>query len=93
MYRFEQLQEILAIVHTENIVNWTHLKNTPSWINIDLVDYLNIQEPANTSFSFLTESIHDISKFDISLKNKNRKLIRFAKANKKYLTLTLLLMK
>ena len=63
-------EDILAIIHTENIVNWTHLKNTSSWINIDLVDYLNVQEPANTSFSFLMESVHDTSKFDISLKKK-----------------------
>ena len=59
------------------------MKIISTWINIDLVDYLNIQEPANTSFSFLTESIHDISKFDISLKNQNRELIRFGKGEQK----------
>ena len=57
--------------------------NAFNWINIDLVDYLNIQEQANTSFSFLTESIHDISKFDISLENKYRELIRFSKGKQK----------
>ena len=76
-------EDILAIIHTGNVVSLAHLKNTSSWINIDLVDYLNIQEPANTSFSFLTESIHDISKFDISLKNKNRELIRFSEGEQK----------
>ena len=59
------------------------MKIISTWINIDLVDYLNIQEPANTSFSFLTESIHDISKFDISLKNKIRELIRFGEGKQK----------
>ena len=59
------------------------MKIISTWINIDLVDYLNIQEPANTSLSFLTESIHDISKFDISLKNKYRELIRFSKGKQK----------
>ena len=76
-------EDILATIHTENIVNWAHLKNTSSWINIDLADYLNIQEPANTSFIFLTESIHNISKFDMSLKNKNRELIRFGESEQK----------
>ena len=76
-------EDIMAIIHTENIVNWAHLKNTPNWINTDLVDFLNIQEPASTSFNFLTGSIHDISKFDISLKNKNRELIRFGKGEQK----------
>ena len=61
------------------------MRNTPSWINIDLVDYLNVQEPANASFSFLTESIHDISKFDISLKNKNREHIRLGEGKQKIL--------
>ena len=34
------IEDLLAITHTENIVIWAHLKNTSSWINIDLVDYL-----------------------------------------------------
>ena len=50
-------EDISAIIHTENIVNWAHLKITSSCINIDLMVYLKIQESANTSFSFLTESI------------------------------------
>ena len=56
---------VLGMIHTENINNWEQLKETWSWINIDLVDYLNTQEASNLSFSFLTESIYDISKFDI----------------------------
>ena len=76
-------EDILAIIYTENIVNWEHLKNISSWIDIDPVDYLNIQEPSNTSFSFLTESIHNISKFDISLKNKSREFIRFGEGEQK----------
>ena len=59
------------------------MKNISSWIDIDPVDYLNIQEPSNTSFSFLTESIHNISKFDISLKNKSREFIRFGEGEQK----------
>ena len=47
------------------------------------MDYLNVQEPANTSLSFLTESCHDISKFDISLKNKSRELKRFGEDEQK----------
>ena len=50
-------EDILVIIHTENIVNWAHLKNASSWINIGLMDDINIQEPANTLFCFLTESI------------------------------------
>ena len=55
-------EDILAVIHAENIENRTHLENTSSWINIELVDYLNVQEPANTSFSILKESIHDTVK-------------------------------
>ena len=60
---------VLGVIHTENINNWEQLKETSSQINIDLVDYLNMQKASNLSFSFLTESIYDISKVDIYLKN------------------------
>ena len=65
-------ENILAIIHTENVANWEQLRNTSSWINIDLVDYLEVQEASNISFSFITESVHDISKFDICIKNSKR---------------------
>ena len=65
-------ENILAIIHTENVANWEQLRNTSSWININLVDYLEVQEASNISFSFITESVHDISKFDIYLKNSKR---------------------
>ena len=74
-------ENILAIIHTENVANWEQLRNTSSWINIDLVDYLEVQEASNISFSFITESVHDISKFDIYLKNSKREHIKF-KENK-----------
>ena len=51
---------VLGIIHTENIPNWNQLKSTSSWVNIDLTDNNEVQEAGNTSFSFLTESIHDI---------------------------------
>ena len=76
-------EDILAIILTENIENWAHLKNTSSWINTDLVNYLDVQEPGNTSFGFFTQSIHDISKFDISLKTKNKELKRFGECEQK----------
>ena len=60
-----------AVIHTENVANWELLKNTCSWININFVNYLEVQE-ALKSFSFITESVHDISKFDIYLKNSKR---------------------
>ena len=50
-------EDILVIIHTENIENWAHLKNTSSWKNDGLMDHINIQELANTLLSFLTESI------------------------------------
>ena len=31
------IEHILAIIHTKNIVNWAHWKNTSDWINTDLV--------------------------------------------------------
>ena len=76
-------EDILAIILTENIENWAHLKNTSNWINTDLVNYIDVQEPGNTSFSFFTESIYDISKFDISLKAKNREFKRFGECEQK----------
>ena len=72
-------QNILAIIHTENVANWEQLKHISSWINIDLVDYLEVQEASNILFSFIIESIHDISKFDIYLNNSKRVRIKFKK--------------
>ena len=48
---------VIRVIHTENINKWEQLKVTSSWIHIDLVDYLNAQEPSNLPFSFLTESM------------------------------------
>ena len=74
---------VLGVIHTENINNWEQLKETSRWINIDLVDYLNAQEASNLSFSLLTESIYDISKFDIYLKNRKNEDIIFEKGEEK----------
>ena len=70
-------ENILAIIHTENVANWEQFKNTSSWINIDLVNCLEVQEALKILFSFITESIHDISKFDIYFKNSKRENIKF----------------
>ena len=78
-------ENILAIIRTENVANWEQLKNTSSWINIDLVDYLEVQEASNISFIFITESIHDISKFDIYLKNSKREHVKFEENEEKIL--------
>ena len=68
-------KNILAIIHTENVAHWEQLKNTSSWIYIDLVNYVEVQEASNISFSFIIESIRNISKFDIYLKNSKREHI------------------
>ena len=34
---------VFGAIHTENINNGEQLKETKSWINIDLADYLNVQ--------------------------------------------------
>ena len=65
-------ENIFAIIYTENIANREPLKNISSWINMNLVDYLKVQEAWNIFFSFITESVHGISKFDIYLKNIKR---------------------
>ena len=50
-------EDILTIIHTENIVNWKHLKNTSSWININLMDYLNVHSAFSRSqFTKFTSS-------------------------------------
>ena len=76
-------ENILAIIHTENVANWEQFKNTSSWINIDLVNCLEVQEASSISFSFVTESIHDISKFDIYFKNSKREHIKIKENEKK----------
>ena len=74
---------ILGIIHTENIENWEQLSTTSSWVNIDLLDYKEVNGAANTAFSFLTESVYDLAKFNIVLTNSKRKPIRFAYTEKK----------
>ena len=76
-------EDILAIIHIENIPNWNQLKSTSSWVNIDLIDYLEIQSAGNISFNFITSSIYNISKFDITFKNRKGEAIIFVKEEKK----------
>ena len=78
-------ENILAILHTENIPSREQLISTFSWINIDLVRYLDTREATNLSFSFLTDSIQNISKFDIKLKIHKRELKKFKEGEKKIL--------
>ena len=78
-------ENILAILHTENIPSREQLRSTFSWINIDLVRYLDTREATNLSFSFLTDSIQNISKFDIKLKIHKRELKKFKEGEKKIL--------
>ena len=79
----EEEEEILKIIHVENIPNWDQLKPTSSWINIDLTHYFVIQTAGSISFSLLTETIHHIIKFDIELKNRKGELLNFDEQEKK----------
>ena len=79
----EEEEEILRIIHVENIPNWDQLKPTSSWINIDLTHYFAIQTAGSISFSLLTETIHHIIKFDIELKNRKGELLNFDEQEKK----------
>ena len=81
---------ILGIIHTENIENWEQLSKTSSWVNIDLIDYKEVNRTANTAFSFLTNSVYDLAKFDVVLINSKRELIQFTYTEKKYHKLILL---
>ena len=74
---------ILGIIHTENIESWEQLPTVSSWINIDLVDYKEVNSAANTAFSFFTESVYDLAKFGTVLINSKREPIRFAYMEKK----------
>ena len=76
-------KNILVIIHSENVANWEQLKNISSWVNIDLVDCIEVQEASNISLSFINESIHNISKFNIYLKNSKRKHIKFKENDEK----------
>ena len=62
-------------MHTENIPSWEQL--------IDLVNYLATRKATDLSFSFLTDSIHNISKFDIELKKHKREPIKFKDGEQK----------
>ena len=73
--------DMLGIIHTENIANWNQLKSTSSWVNIDLTDYSEIQ--GNISFSFMTESIHDITEFDVVFLNGRGEHIKFSEGEQK----------
>ena len=75
--------DVLGIIHTENIANWNQLKSTSSWVNIDLTDYSEIQGAGNISFSFITESIHDIAEFDVVFLNGRGEHIKFAEGEQK----------
>ena len=66
---------ILGIIHTENIPTWEQLSTTSIWIKI--VDYKEVNGAANTDFSFLTESVYNLDKFNIVLLNSKREPIRF----------------
>ena len=74
---------VLGVIHTETLNNREQLKETSSRINIDLVDYLHMQEASNLSFSFLTEFIYDTSKFDLYLKNGKNEDIIFEEGEEK----------
>ena len=69
---------VLGIIHTENTTNWNQLKSTSSWLNIDLTDYRKVHEAGNISFSFLTEFIHGIAKFDTIFLNWKGEQIKFS---------------
>ena len=74
---------ILDIIHTENIEKWEQLSATSSWVNIDLVDCKEVNGAANTAFSFITEPVYDLGKFDIVLISSKREPIRFAYTEEK----------
>ena len=50
-------EDILAIIHIENIPNWIQLKSTSSWVKTDLTDYLEIQSAGNISLNFITSCL------------------------------------
>ena len=60
------------------------MSTTSSWVNIDLVDCKEVNGATNTAFSFLTDSVYDLAKFDIVLINSKREPIRFAYSDKKF---------
>ena len=73
-----------GIIHLESIENWERLSSTSSWVNIHCTEYLDVQRASNMSFSFTRESIHDLTKFDVELRNRNRELLEFGSEEKKF---------
>ena len=78
-------ENILDIIHIENLLNQDQLKSTSIWVNIDLADYLEIQGAGSILFNFITSSIYDIKRFDITFKNGKAEAIIFSEKEKKIL--------
>ena len=75
--------DVLGIIHTENIANWNQLKFTSSWVNFDLTDFSKIQGAGNISFSFITESIHNITEFNVVSLNMRGEHVKFSEGEQK----------
>ena len=63
---------VLVIIHLGSINNWEQLVQTSSWVNIDLVDYQDAKESSNIPFSFFTQSLQDVAKFEFELRNNKK---------------------
>ena len=75
---------VLAIIHLENINNSEQLVQTSSWVNIDLVNYQDTKETSDTSFSFSTKSPQDVAKFEVELRGNKRELLIFGEEEEKF---------
>ena len=73
---------ILGIIHTENIEKLEQLSTTHCRVNINLVDYKEVNSAANIAFSFLTKSVYNLAKFHIVLINSKKETVHFTYTEK-----------
>ena len=77
-----KLYKSLGIININEIRDWTKIKGESKWINI-FKDSENATLAKHFAFAFETVNVRDLLNFQLSLLNKEAKLIKFAPNEKK----------
>ena len=77
-----KLYKSLGIININEIRDWTKIKGESKWINI-FKDSENATLAKHFAFAFETINVRDLLNFQLSLLNKEVKLIKFAPNEKK----------
>ena len=77
-----KLYKSLGVININEIRDWTKIKGESKWINI-FKDSENATLAKHFAFAFETVNVRDLLNFQLSLLNKEAKLIKFALNEKK----------